>query len=716
MGNSCGGLQDYWIAIEEYPALQGGCIWDWVDQGFREIDEKGRMYYTYGGDYGENMPSDNSFCLNGLVNPDRVPNPQLYEVKKVYQNLGIKADDLTAGKFTLINKFFFTNLNEFDIIWKIKDAEGGVAHGIIRSPDVAPQTEKIITVDIPELKAPKAGQEYVLQFSMVTKKRMGLVKAGHEQAWEQFMLPVEPQPYKIVSNDGKITIEEKNGMQIVTGDDFRFTIDPQTGMISDYFFKGMKIMEQGPRLNFFRPPTENDIRDRNGYRKWESADLQNIKQTAKDHEVITQDDGSLVVVFPVTLKSSKTKFKGYLQYQIFADGTFTVNAEVNIPRSVGAVAKVGLQSKLPRSYDELYWYGLGGVSTYPDRKSGGKFGFYSSTAYDLYNHTLVIPQDNSNRSDVRWASATNIEGIGFMFRGDKPMNFSAYPYDDADITIARHLNELDEAGFVTVNCDAMITGLGTATCGPGILDKYVAHTGKYKFSVTYRPVNFQKRSVFDYASEKYNVAQLLAAEMPKVIRSKEGEVSIAVPEGETVYYSVNGSKFRKYKKPFDLSKGGEVVAYAVKKGMLKSIEEQVYFDLNKSKWTAKADCSYPGREPKYAIDNNPETFWHSDWSSDEYGQPHYVEVDMGEMLTVKGIDYLPRQGQSNGRIAMYDFEVSKDGKNWNKVVTDGTFKNSAQRQQKIFDKPAECRYFKIITKKEVNNNFFSSIAEIGVVL
>jgi len=716
MGNSCGGLQDYWIAIEQYPALQGGCIWDWVDQGFRETDDKGRMYYTYGGDYGENMPSDNSFCLNGLINPDRKPNPQLYEVKKVYQNMGITADDLQAGKFTLKNKFFFTNLNEFDIHWKIKDAEGVVAHGVISSPDVAPQSGKSISIDIPQLKAPKAGQEYVLQFSMTAKRRMGLVKAGHEQAWEEFVLPVDPEPYKVVSNDGEITIEEKNGMQVVTGDDFNFRIDLSTGIISSYLYGGMEIMKQGPRLNFFRPPTENDIRDRNGYRRWESADLQNVRQTVKKFEVIKQQDGSLVVVYPLRLESSKVKFKGYLQYQIFADGTFTVTAEVNIPKSIGAVAKVGLQSKLPRSFDELCWYGLGGVSTYPDRKSGGKFGFYSSTAFDLYNHALVIPQDNSNQSDVRWASATSIEGVGFMFRGEKPINFSAYPYDDADITVARHLNELNEADFVTVNCDALITGLGTATCGPGILPQYVAHTGKHKFSITYRPVNFQKKSVYDYASEKHNTVGLLAAEMPSVKRTKEGSVSITATGDEVVYYAVNGSKFRKYKKPFDLSKGGEVTAYTEKKGMLKSIEENVYFDLNKSSWTAKADCSYPGREPKFAIDNNSETFWHSDWSSNKYTQPHYVEVDMGEVLKIKGVDYLPRQGQRNGRIALYDFEVSKDGKKWNRIVENGTFNNNDKRQKKMFDEPVDCRYFKIITKKVVNNSYYSSIAEIGVVL
>jgi beta-galactosidase len=303
-----------------------------------------------------------------------------------------------------------------------------------------------------------------------------------------------------------------------------------------------------------------------------------------------------------------------------------------------------------------------------------------------------------------------------MFSGDKPMNFSAYPYDDNDITRARHLNELDEADFVTVNCDASITGLGTATCGPGILPQYVANTGNYKFGITYRPVNFQKKPVFDYAAEKHNAAELLAVAIPKVNRSADGMVTISAEDDAVVYYSVNGEKFRKYKKPFNLTNGGVVKTYAVAKGKLKSIEAEKFFDINKSNWTAKADCYYPGREPKYAIDNDPDTFWHSDWSDEKYGQPHYVEVDMGEVMKVKGVDYLPRQGQSNGRIAVYDLEVSRDGKNWQKVIEDGTFRNSAERQRRMLDRPVDARYFKIITKKEVHDNFFSSIAEIGVVL
>ena len=716
MGNSCGSLQDYWDAIEAYPALQGGCIWDWVDQGLREVDENGRMYFTYGGDYGTDMPSDNSFCINGLINPDRIPNPQLFETKKVYQNISIKAEDLNAGRFTIQNKFFFTNLNEFSFIWTIKDAEGIVAHGMLSDLDVAPQSGKSFNINLPKLEKPKAGQIYVLKFSMITKTRTGLVKKGHEQAWEEFELPVQSQEFKVLSNSGGLSVQQKENANIIKGKSFSLTIDPETGIISSYQLKGKALMKQGPKLNFFRPPTENDIRDRNGMRAWSSAGLDQLKQYAGKATVKHMEDGTLLLIYPLTLKSNKLEFDAVIQYQVFGDGTINIACETNLPSAVSAVAKVGLQMKMLRSFNELNWYGLGGVSTYPDRKSGGKFDFYTSTAEELYDHNMVVPQDNCNQTDVRWAAVTNIEGVGLMMSGSNPMNFSAYPYDDKAITRARHMNDLNEADFVTVNFDDLVGGLGTATCGPGVLPQYVVKGDIYRFNVTYRPIEFQQKEIVEYAAEKHNVTGLLLAQAPVIVRNNNGFVSLKAGDDETIFYSVNDEKARRYKKPVDLSKGGKITAFAEADGKIRSSKVSQSFGINKLKWKATADCNYPGEGPEAAIDNNSETIWHSDWRDEKLGQPHFVQVDMGEVLTVKGFEYLPRQEQSNGRIAEYNLEVSLDGKNWKMVVKNGHFQNSRNLQQKMFDKPEKMRYFKITTLREVNNSFYSSAAEVGIIL
>ncbi|MCY1723329.1 discoidin domain-containing protein [Prolixibacteraceae bacterium Z1-6] len=716
MGNSCGGLQDYWNAFEEYPALQGGCIWDWVDQGLREVDEKGRMYYTYGGDYGTNKPSDNSFCLNGLVNPDRLPNPQLWEVKKVYQNISIKADDLTAGKFTIRNKYFFTNLKEFNLVWTVKSAEGIVAHGMVPDLNVEPLAEKSFSISLPELQQPKAGQSYILKFSVITENRKGLVKAGHEQAWEEFELPVQAADFVTMENRGEISVQQNNNKHVVLGENYQLIIDSKTGIISSYIINGKETMKQGPLLNFFRPPTENDIRDRNGFRVWNQAGLDKLEQLAQNAEIKNQADGSVLLIFPVTLKSNATEFTAVMRYHIFGDGTFNISSEVNLPASIAAVAKVGLQMKMKRSYNQVSWYGLGGVSTYPDRKSGGKFDFYSTTAEELYDHNIVIPQENCNQSGVRWASVSNSEGNGFLMSGSGDMNFSAYPYDDADMTKARHLNELDEADFVTVNYDALVTGLGTATCGPGILPQYVAKSGIYRFDVTYTPVQFQQKSIFEYAGEKYPVVELLVAQAPVLQQNENGVISVSSSEKADLFYAVNDEKFKAYKRPFELKKGGKVTVYGKVKGKMNSNRVIQYFELSKEKWTATADCSYEGEGPEMAIDNDPETIWHSDWTDEKLVQPHFLQVDMGEMLNVRGFSYLPRQDQFNGRIASYNFEVSTDGKNWETVVEKGRFGYSSDRQEKMFEKEYKIRFFRITTLREVRRSFYSSIAEIGVIL
>ncbi|MCL3782020.1 DUF4981 domain-containing protein [Prolixibacteraceae bacterium JC049] len=715
MGNSCGGLQDYWNAIEAYPALQGGCIWDWVDQGLREIDENGRMYYTYGGDYGTNMPSDNSFCMNGLVNPDRVPNPQLYETKKVYQHIRVEAIDLANGKFNVKNNYFFTNLNEFDVNWTIANAEGVVAHGKLNTLDIAAQESKKISIAMPKLPSLRANQEYVLRFSFTTKKRKGLVKAGHELAWDEFVLPVEAVTAKTLTNSKTVSFVKSEKNIVVSGEHFQLSIDKKSGVINSYQLEGREMMKQGPVLNFFRSPTENDIRDRNGNSKWTAAGLDNMTATAGDFDVKVDTNGTVLVVASVNMISEAVTIPSVVQYEIFGDGTFNVSVETNIPKQVVAVAKVGLQTKMVRSFNEVAWYGLGGVSTYPDRKSGGQMGYYSTTAEKMYDAALAIPQENCNMMGVKWASVVNREGVGFILSGANDLNFSAYPYDDKDMTRARHLNELDEADFVTVNTDALQAGLGTATCGPGVMDQYLAKPGNYRFNVTFRPVELQKRTIYDYAEEVYAAKELLVTAAPKIVRDANDNVTIDAKEG-TIYYSINGGKMRKYKKAFSLRKGGEVKAYATAKGKRKSAEIVEEFGVNKAKWTATSDSKHPGFGPEKAIDNERENFWHTNWNDSKQGMPHYINVDMGEVQAIKGIVYTPRQDRPNGRIKHYQLEVSVDGKKWETIIKRGSFKGNNHTEKVKFKKAVKARFFKLTAFDEVNGNFFTTIAEIGVML
>lgn len=711
MGNSCGGLQDYWDLIYQYPALQGGCIWDWVDQGLRAYDEKGRMYFAYGGDYGTDMPSDNSFCLNGLVNPDRKPNPQLYEVKKVYQNVEFRTVELKQGEFEIENRFFFTNLDEFDISWKIVSPERVVSKGNFSDVSIAPQTKQNIKIKIPNL-APPAGQKYHLIFSVTQKETKGLLNAGHEIAWAEFELAIPSDKMTILHNKQKLHYEVSENSVTVKHNNFQILLTD--GLIKSYIMDSKELFVEGPKLNFFRPPTENDIRDQVGNRTWEAAGLNQLK-TIADKALVTQlQDGSILILCPMKLVGKNHIIQAQIQYQFFEDGSFQVSPSVSIPKSIRAVAKVGLQMKMPKEYDYAAWYGLGGVSTYPDRQSAGRIGFYQMPVKDIYDQNLVVPQENANQSQIRWASVYNEKGLGLIMSGDVRMNFSAYPYSDFDIQHARHQNELFEADFVTVNFDAEMTGLGTATCGPGIDEKYIPRAGNYTFSIQFRPVNNLSKSSLNYATEKWDTAPSRISLAPEIRRDSNGLVTISSSQKASIYYSFKGSDFIIYQQPFLINNGGNIEAYCIKEDQYKSNVVSTYLEINKNKWKITTDSYHPGNEPEYAIDGNPETIWHTNWNGNNNQMPHYIEVEMDSSRLIKGLDYIPRQDHSNGRIATYKLEVSSDGVNYITIVENGNFKNTATRQQKIFDQPVKAKYFRINILKEVNGKTYSSIGEIGV--
>jgi len=504
MGNSCGSLKDYWEAIEEYPALQGGCIWDWVDQGLREVDENGRMYFAYGGEYGTNMPSDNSFCLNGLVNPDRQPNPQLHETKKVCQNISVKAIDIEKGHFAIYNKYFFTNINEFVVKWTIANAEGIVAEQVL-DIDIEAQDSKEVQLKFPELPVLKAGQNYTLTFSFARKNRKGLIAEGHELAWDQFVLPIEAKEYTITKSSGSISVNQSDQTVNVEGANFSMSFSKSDGVMSKYVFEGQSIVKQGPKLNFYRPVTENDVRDANGKRAWLDAGLNNLVQKVSGKiKVIEEEDSRVKIIIPVVLINFEkgTKIKANQQYTISNNGAVNIDVDIELSSNIKAVAKVGYQTLLNKAFDQCSWYGFGPVSTYSDRDAAGRFGYYKATAMELFDSNLVVPQDNANKSQTEWGSITNVAGVGFFFRGEEKLNFSAYPYSDTDIDKARHANELDKAEFITLNLDHQQAGLGTATCGPSVLPQYVLNTNTYRFQLELIPVDLKKKTVFMYGAEK----------------------------------------------------------------------------------------------------------------------------------------------------------------------------------------------------------------------
>ena len=513
MGNSCGGLSNYWDTIYKYPQLQGGCIWDWVDQGLLTKDAQGREFYAYGGDFGENMPSDGNFCINGLVDPDRKPHPQLAEVRKVYQPVKIEAVDLDSLKFRIINRFDFSNLEEYTLLYRLRP---DVAHepavhpdSFLRSPKpgeplsgyipmvpmhLAPHDTGYFTMPqeiveaVRDLDTVAPGRDMMVDFYLEKKfpadfaeyaERNTSNQANHHVvAYEQFKLPV-PTRKPQAANFGFFT----DSVQYHWEDD---TLIVNVGKVEIVFDKdvhittikkdGNPVLVDGPRLNFWRPPTDNDEVDGHGALLWRRIGLDNLTWKVANMSMHDRwsDDFLITVYRNAENENGESVFSVYEDYQVKPSGDICVNYEIVRSEWVPSFPKIGVQMKVSDELVTTEWVGYA-QETYKDRQACGFLGHYEAPTDDLFHH-YVRPQAAGNRMGTRYVSLFNKEHqrmLSARLSGWhlKDFQFSIYPYDDENIEQAKHTNGLKRAGSYTLNVDYDQSGLGTATCGPGVAER-----------------------------------------------------------------------------------------------------------------------------------------------------------------------------------------------------------------------------------------------------
>ena len=513
MGNSCGGLSNYWDTIYQYPQLQGGCIWDWVDQGLLTKDAQGNEYFAYGGDFGENMPSDGNFCINGLVDPDRKPHPQLAEVRKVYQPIKIESVDLDSLKFRIINRFDFSNLEEYTLLYRLLT---DVAHEPAVHPDsflrlpmpgeplsgyipmvpmhLAPHDTGYFTMPqeiveaVRDLDTVVLGREVMLDFYLEKKfpadfaeyaERNTSNQANHHVvAYEQFKLPV-PTRKPQAANFGFFT----DSVQYNWEDD---TLIVNVGKVEIVFDKdvhittikkdGNPVVVDGPRLNFWRPPTDNDEVDGHGALLWRRIGLDNLTWKVANMSMHDRwsDDFLITVYRNAENENGESVFSVYEDYQVKPSGDIRVNYEIVRSEWVPSFPKIGVQMKVSDELVTTEWVGYA-QETYKDRQACGFLGHYEAPTDNLFHH-YVRPQAAGNRMGTRYVSFFNKEHqrmLSARLSGWhlKDFQFSIYPYDDENIEQAKHTNGLKRAGFYTLNVDYDQSGLGTATCGPGVAER-----------------------------------------------------------------------------------------------------------------------------------------------------------------------------------------------------------------------------------------------------
>ena len=447
MGNSTGNIWGQWKEIYKYPNLQGGYIWDWVDQGIAETDENGRPYYAYGGDYGINAPSDGNFLCNGLVNPDRTPHPGLTEVKYAYQNVAVEPVDLAAGRFVVKNRFYFTNLKKYMMMYDVKANDKIVRSGKV-SLDIAPQGTKEFSVPVGNLK-PKAGTEYFVDFRVFAVQAEPGVPVGWEIAHEQFRLPIDPLAVKLATGGPALKVTTEGDDLVASSGRVKFVFNKAMGMVTSYQVKGKEYFQDGFGIqpNFWRAPTDND------YGNGAPKRLQVWKQASEAFNVVEASidmDGKDALIKADYLLPAGNLYR--MTYRVHPSGAVKVDAvftstemseaEIEVSEATRTatftpgndkareaaakleVPRIGVRFRLPAVMNQVTYLGRGPQENYCDRNNGTLVDVYKATAEEMY-FPYVRPQENGHHTDTRWLTLDQKGGRGLTVRADSLIEFNA---------------------------------------------------------------------------------------------------------------------------------------------------------------------------------------------------------------------------------------------------------------------------------------------------
>jgi beta-galactosidase len=473
MGNSGGGMIDYWNTFENNPQAQGGCIWDWVDQSFYEVDENGKWFWSYGGDYGpKNVPSFGNFCTNGVVNAARQPHPHAYEVQKIYQYIKAVNFDESKGIVTFKNWHDFTNLNQFRLHWEICNTDNAlIDSGIVNA---ACEPHQTVDIEFPLAQAiKKAGSAAEIYLNM----RWVPIKLNEwQKEVEDYSAAYDQEVIKL--NNKLAALKHKGKMlnakaYTVSNNAVEIVLSPETGMPVSWNVNGDSLLSAPMLLNLFRPMTDNDNRDSQVGRLWLRDGLRGICQKALS--VTFKKQGTSVIVnSKIEVLNAKNEKIGDLNasFTVQPDGSIHFSGEFLPDASkISSFARMGITFGMPSEFENVSYLGRGPYETYIDRNQNGMIGKYE-TSVAAMTHYYVNPQASGNRTNVRNATFSIEKGMSVSASSSNEFQFSASMFTDENLDKATHINQMEEAGMNIIQLDAQQAGVGTATCGPGVLPHY----------------------------------------------------------------------------------------------------------------------------------------------------------------------------------------------------------------------------------------------------
>jgi beta-galactosidase len=480
MENSLGNFKEYWDVFDRHDNAAGGFIWDFVDQSIRK-QEDGVTKYLYGGDFGEDE-SNYYFCANGIVAGDRTPHPALFEVKKVYQNIQVEAVDLASGKIKVKNGHRFADLSDFRLSYNVKAQGISIFAGYIDTLSLKPQQEEIYALPLEELELPD--EECMLDISFELKEKTSWAEQGFVVATEQFALKTpSPRPVAAESDLSALRIHDDGGDSVVENENIRLVASGKTGFISELSISGQPVLAGPLRPNYYRAMTDNTrsfasfspkqlVPMLEGF-KWKNVvdELNFIECTIRDE---AGEDG-----VKLTSRYEHKLFKGeiVLEYTVHRDGRLEVSHSAE---PLDQPYRIGMATVLPPGFDSFEWYGRGPHETYCDRKTGAPVSLCQASLAEL-QHDYMRPQENGNRTDVRWLSVIDDKGKGFIWADTtgEHMNFSAHPYSQDELDACEHIHELPQHSETYLQLDALQCGVGGDLPGMSLLKTpYVIQAGK----------------------------------------------------------------------------------------------------------------------------------------------------------------------------------------------------------------------------------------------
>ena len=498
MGNSQGGFKEYWDLIRKYPKYQGGFIWDFVDQSNHWKNKDGIDIYGYGGDFNKYDASDNNFNDNGLISPDRRPNPHAHEVGYFYQSIWTTPGDLSKGEIKVYNENFFRDLSAYYMEWQLL-ANGAVMQtGVVQDLNVAPQQKATLKLNLNTEKICPC-KELLLNVTYKLKAAETLMPAGSTVAYDQLTIrpytakALELKNQKASNLDIVVPVIKDNDHNylIVEGENFIIEFNKHNGYLSRYEADGMQLLNPGAQLtpNFWRAPTDNDYGAglQHRYAVWKNPGLKltSLKQSIENEQAIVQAEYEMKAV----------KGKLFLTYVINNEGAVKVTQKMEAGKEekVSDMFRFGMQMQMPENFNEVEYYGRGPVENYADRNHSTLIGKYRQTVAEQF-YPYIRPQETGTKTDLRWWRVLNISGNGLQFVGDAPFSASALNYsieslDDGVQKDQRHSPEVAKAPFTNLCIDKVQMGLGCVNSwGTLPLEKYRVPYQDYEFSFILTPV------------------------------------------------------------------------------------------------------------------------------------------------------------------------------------------------------------------------------------